>query len=698
MRKVHKNIKFIFIIAALSFTVSVVNAQLQPTWEKNKSKSGSEEFKYPLYEEARQLYANETPYNLSEETYTFSEVWRSSEPVQNEINFIPASYHSPIATHGNSTFVLYVDQGHRLKIVKITDDGIEEAFIDNMIYQPDEFYANHDNNPNNNVSEPDYHRFKEKDGHHSVSIGIDKNGYLHLIGDMHNYPVYENPQKHLPLRYAYKKVIYWRSDNPLDISSFSFLGDQADKVPQGVGFTYCNFFNDLDGNLYFTSRAHQKDKTRCSAYSKYDASTGTWSVVGGIANGEEGYPRLFWEDNGEGGSKYNKTHPIGVFDRDNNMHVSAPILSNNESPQGAIIHFCTDILYLKSTDGGQSFTKADGSPVLVPARSESGPNQADVVFSAKYLGVSGNIAVDYENNPYTVAQVKSAENTGKKSQVIGWNGTNWHNYGEIVSSNTDFRLIHDPAGVMNYIGDSNSDLYRFWNPADPLHKIDLPWSIRVIDYEYLKKTGNIMGLAKDGDNLKVVKVTITRPGMELITPEPKEITNHAPEITSLPYFDGSKLTVAATDADGDPLTYTWYKSYGNGELTFSENGNAESSTTIPQFSKVGNYELKVAVSDGTVNTIATLIVHVQTVSSKNLTEMEDVNIYPNPASDFLKVEFGKNLNGKVVISDLLGKVLHVESFQGQSLNINTSELNSGIVILNVISENASFKPQKIVIK
>ncbi|MDX1283978.1 MAG: T9SS type A sorting domain-containing protein, partial [Draconibacterium sp.] len=89
---------------------------------------------------------------------------------------------------------------------------------------------------------------------------------------------------------------------------------------------------------------------------------------------------------------------------------------------------------------------------------------------------------------------------------------------------------------------------------------------------------------------------------------------------------------------------------------------------------------------------------VQTVSVKNLPKMVKVNIYPNPASDLLNIEFGEKLNGKVVISDLMGKVLHVESFQGQSLKIDTRELTSGIVLLNVISENASFRPQKIIVK
>ena len=576
----------------------------------------STEFQHPLYGDAAQLYSNAAPYDLTQETYTFSTLW--SKPVQDSINFLPQSYHSPIVTRGDSTFVLFVDTDHRMKIAQLTNGVLKaEAVIDDTLYQPDEFYANYDADPDNDVTEPSHHTVKFDDSHHSVALGIDENGYLHLVGDMHNYPRYESPQAHLPLRYAYKNIMYWRSDNPLDISSFSFKGDQAGQCPPGFGFTYQVFFNDLNGKLHFTARAHQtsSNAVRCAPFSRYDAGTGTWSAIGGPDPDDPGSePRTFYDDGREyttasPDNKYSKTHPHGVFDRNNTMHLVAPMLKDPTlHPGDPMLHFADTIMYAQSTNG-TDFTKANGSAITLPATINLTTNQADIAYSTTgYLAVMGNMAVDYQNNPYTVAKEKYLDGSNQ-SFVIGWNGTTWANYGEIVNLSADFRLVHDPAGVMSYIPDSADQFYRFWHPTDTLHQVNLPVSwpyIKMVDYEYLKKTGNIMGLSKIDGELTVVKVVINnRPGMTLIDPPVETPANNPPEITTPASATGNTLSVAATDADGDSLTFTWSKSYGPGNVTFSINGTVASSNTTASFSQTGTYELKVAVSDGIETRVST---------------------------------------------------------------------------------------------
>jgi len=578
-------------------------------------------FRHPLYGDAAQLYSNSVPYDLTQETYTFSTLW--STPVQDEINFLPGSYHSPIATRNNDTFVLFVDTDHRMKVAHLTNGVLKaEAFVDNTLYQPDEFYTP--------PSSSAYHTVKFEDAHHSCSLGIDENGYLHLVGDMHNYPRYDASMAHLPLRYFDKNILYWRSDNPLDISSFSFKGDEAGECPAGSGFTYQFFFNDLNGKLNMTSRAQQNWTygTRCATYSSYDAAIGQWSIIGGAPDPSDtnSIPCTFyddgWEYDLEGGTtnssgKYSKTHPHGVFDRNNTMHLIAPLLSDptlNPWGMGNGQHFVDTIVYAQSTNG-TDFAKANGSSITLPVTINLTANRADIAYSSttNYLSVMGNIAVDYQNNPYTVVRQKSYDpndiNADNESIVLGWNGNSWTNYGEIVAATTDFRLVHDPAGVMSYIPDSLNKFYRFWHPTDTLHEVALPatWPyIKIIDYEYLKKTGNILGLSKINGELTLVKVEINdRPGMVLIDPPTEAPANHPPKITSPATATGYDLSVAATDADGDPLTYTWSKSYGLGEATFTLNGTAASANTTVSFTEAGAYELKVAISDGTDPRIST---------------------------------------------------------------------------------------------
>ncbi|MDF7822723.1 BNR-4 repeat-containing protein [Pontiellaceae bacterium B12227] len=565
---------------------------------------------YPLYAEAAQLYSNAAPYDLSQETYTFSNLW--STPAQEDLNFLPGSYHSPVVSRGDDTFVLFVDTEHRMKIAHLTNDVFkEEAFIDNTLYQPDEFYDGNGGNEG-------YHTVKFEDGHHACSLGVDEDGYLHLVGDMHNYPRWSTD--HLPLRYHNKNIMYWRSDNPLDVSSFSFKGDQTGECPPGYGFTYPFFFNDLNGKLHMTSRTHQwtNNSTRCATYSRYDADTGLWSIIGGLDPADpDSEPRTFYDDGreydaGNLNNKYSKTCPHGVFDRNNHMHLVTPLLSNptlNPWGMGSGQHFVDTIVYAQSTNG-TDYAKADGSSITLPSTIDLTTNQADIIYNAptdRYLSVLGNMAVDYQNNPYTVVRQKSYDpndnNADNQSIVLGWDGNAWTNYGEIVAATTDFRLVHDPAGVMSYIPDSLDRFYRFWHPSETPEQINLPaaWPyIKTIDYEYLKKTGNILGLSKIGGQLTVVKVEINdRPGMTLIDPPEEAPANHAPVITAPATANGYDLSVEATDADGDPLIYTWEKTYGPGDASFSVNGTAASSNTTVSVTELGTYEFKVVVSDGT---------------------------------------------------------------------------------------------------
>jgi len=574
---------------------------------------------YPLYADADQLYSNTNTYDLTQETYTFSTLW--STPGQKDINFLPEFYNSPIATRGDDTFVLFVDPDHRMKIAHLTNSVFKtETFIDNMLYQPDEFYANHDADPDNDITAPDYHRFKFKDSHHSVALGIDENGYLHMVGDMHNYPRYDASMAHLPLRYFDKNIMYWRSDNPLDISSFSFKGDQPGECPTGAGFTYLFFFNDLYGKLHITSRAQQNLSygTRCATYSRYDAGSGLWSTIGGAPDPSDpnSTPCTFYDDgyehneDGSSSGKYSKLRPHGVFDRQNNMHLLSPMLRDptlNPIGLGNGFHFTDCLVYAQSQDGGSNFSTAGGSEIILPATVNLTDHRAELVYGevGDYLSPNGHLAVDYMNRPYTGTQKRNLDTGVTEDVVLGWDGDSWVNYGDLTSASGDFRLVNDPAGVMSYIGDGSSVLYRFWNPTN-LYEVITPWPIRVIDYEYQKKTGHLMGLATIDGEMAVVKMEINnRPGMQLVAPPVETVTNHPPEITAQAAINSYALSVSASDADGDPLTYTWSLSYGSNALSFASNGTTASSNTTVTVNTTGTYEIKVAVSDGKETRVST---------------------------------------------------------------------------------------------
>lgn len=83
---------------------------------------------------------------------------------------------------------------------------------------------------------------------------------------------------------------------------------------------------------------------------------------------------------------------------------------------------------------------------------------------------------------------------------------------------------------------------------------------------------------------------------------PANTDNVAPLIQSGPTAGISGLTatlsVTASDADGDSLTYTWSALSGPAAVVFSPNGTDASSTSTATFTATGDYVIQIAVSDG----------------------------------------------------------------------------------------------------
>ncbi|KAF0198906.1 MAG: hypothetical protein FD166_897 [Bacteroidetes bacterium] len=69
----------------------------------------------------------------------------------------------------------------------------------------------------------------------------------------------------------------------------------------------------------------------------------------------------------------------------------------------------------------------------------------------------------------------------------------------------------------------------------------------------------------------------------------------------------------------------------------------------------------------------------------------DFSIYPVPANDQINIQFGDNIKGniKLTITDVTGRVIYSEEYsdvrQGQVKTVDSSDLNEGLYLLNVIS-------------
>ena len=174
----------------------------------------------------------------------------SQETLETTINaYAPEGHHfqghnkySSLATFNGNIYVFSMDNLRRPYINKIDEtdsDNIETALID--------------------TNETDIYRVFD-DAHHRFAIGIDQLGYIHVIGDMHHGNLgskrdvsVDNP---LPERFngSIGGQMYWVSDSPEDISSFSFVGFDSLRAIPCNGLTYAHIEPDLNGKLYMAGR------------------------------------------------------------------------------------------------------------------------------------------------------------------------------------------------------------------------------------------------------------------------------------------------------------------------------------------------------------------------------------------------------------------------------------------------------------
>lgn len=472
----------------------------------------------------------QVPYDINNESYTTTTVWETQGLTSMN------SWGTQVTYYEGNTYIVYIvgpSSAPRVKVVKVTSAGTAtEVYL-----EPADYHILHD-------------------GHHGFAIGVDEDGYLHITGDMHNYP--HANIGHLPSRYQSGTVMYWKSDHPEDITSFTWLGDSPGMRPAGFGHSYASFFNDHRGRLYYSSRSWSTmswipGKKNCASLSRYNADSGTWTDMGEpLPNSAFNLPTIFLEDNAEAGtSSYARVKAFGVADLSNRIHMVTALLNANDPPSGG--HINTDFVYMQSNNNAASFTKADGTPIQLPARVEAGAHQADLLLSHNYITTDCSVAFDRDQNPIGITRNKS--NTD--CSVISYKpASGWTNHGWTTTAPKSSRICSDAMGVVSVFVKGPARLIRFWDWNESTNRIvSLPlWAIHAFDRRYLQKTGNIQGLWNTYDNggLKLMRITITRPEQPQI-----ELEGNAAEILNASEAD----ELNDTDFGDVPLGSSVVKTY-----------------------------------------------------------------------------------------------------------------------------------------
>lgn len=406
--------------------------------------------------------------------------------------------YTPISSYNGCTYFVWVDASLRPWVSKVVSST---GVVTSMPLDSDPSYM------------------VQNDGHHQFSIGIDKDGYIHISGDMHNY--YPGSAGYIS-KYSGKNIMYWVSDAPESVGSFTFHGGTPARAIPGFGFTYQNFYTDNNGELYFMARAKVHTSGHYSGehgvtLSRYNTVTKSWTELGGYAPVTPSNPHtatyksILWEDNGT----YSASNPARswyqgyqcglVFDKNNRMHFAGSVCNDNTKNDP------THVIYAYSDDGGNTFKRANGTAIAaLPMRAESGPNQGDIVCNTGAWGSSAYPFVDVDGRP-GVCFSKVGVPGNDSTFVKVWDTSSWspefQSHGRARQSN---RHYVDPRGVGVFSGDfvyrshlAEEDGYRL--PVNGESNIN---GTMITDARGLREEGVIRVMSTVNSKLRVSRINI----------------------------------------------------------------------------------------------------------------------------------------------------------------------------------------------
>ena len=79
-------------------------------------------------------------------------------------------------------------------------------------------------------------------------------------------------------------------------------------------------------------------------------------------------------------------------------------------------------------------------------------------------------------------------------------------------------------------------------------------------------------------------------------------------------------------------------------------------------------------------------IRVVTFNNEDITDIDEIaeiNIYPNPAKDYLKIEIQEYIDDNLIITDITGKTLITKAVTSNNIEIDVSSLNSGLYLIKI---------------
>lgn len=242
----------------------------------------------------------------------------------------------------------------------------------------------------------------KKDGHNEFIVGLDKEGYIHVMGNMHN-----------------NRWRYWRSKSPYSITD-GFERDFDREGPDGVATSrgecsYYYFRKSNSGELFMCCRASAEfprdgEGDRGVGLYKYNCDTRKWEARGAFGGSPECNRNvIFWE-----GSLRYQMYKVDIrFDKNDRMHLA--VMADRKTSDTSIESY---VMYAYSDDYGLTWHNADGTVLSLPMNidnmdiidSQSGPlsyNGSSEVVERGITSEHAQILLDKDNTPAIVYSTDS---------------------------------------------------------------------------------------------------------------------------------------------------------------------------------------------------------------------------------------------------------------------------------------------------
>lgn len=141
-------------------------------------------------------------------------------------------------------------------------------------------------------------------------------------------------------------------------------------------------------------------------------------------------------------------------------------------------------------------------------------------------------------------------------------------------------------------------------------------------------------------------------------------------------------------------SYTW--TFGDGVVETTENA---ANTHI--YKNSGVYNTKVFVQSACGDTITlkqTINVDGKVAGIENSLNSSKITVYPNPSNDVINLSLTEVINGTVTLVDIQGNEIVSKSINDKETSIATDNIPSGVYILKVLTDNAIYTKQVILVK